>query len=71
MIDYLNDLRESCLDAYSGILNGLKGDDETVNNPNLAGMLPHIGYIIQFITVIEQDSEKSEASITSAVGLVG
>jgi len=71
MIDYLNELRESCLDAYSGILNGLKGENEMVNNPDLAGMLPHVAYIVEFITVIEKDSEKSDASITSAVGLVG
>ena len=29
MIDYLNELRESCLEAYTGIVQGLKGDGET------------------------------------------
>ena len=28
MIDYLNELRESCLDAYTGIIQGLKGDND-------------------------------------------
>ena len=29
MVDYLNDLRESCLEAYTGIVQGLKGDGES------------------------------------------
>ena len=32
MLDYLNELRESCLEAYTGIVQGLKGDnDKEVN----------------------------------------
>ena len=71
MIDYLNELRESCLDAYSGILNGLKGENESVDNPDLAGMFPHIPHIVQFIAIVQQDSEKSDDSIQGAAGLVG
>ena len=32
MVDYINELREGCLEAYTGIVQGLKGDDE--KNPN-------------------------------------
>ena len=28
MVDYLNELRESCLEAYTGIVQGLKGDGD-------------------------------------------
>ena len=32
MVDYINELREGCLEAYTGIVQGLKGDNEKQMN---------------------------------------
>ena len=29
MIDYLNELRDGCLESYTGMVQGLKGDGDT------------------------------------------
>lgn len=38
MIDYLNELREGCLESYTGIIQGLKGD-QTEPNRNILSFL--------------------------------
>ena len=53
MVDYLNELREGCLEAYTGIIQGLKGDG-SVPSPELVRVQAHVAYIIQFITVVAQ-----------------
>ncbi|XP_068980751.1 importin subunit beta-1 isoform X3 [Bombus flavifrons] len=72
MIDYLNELREGVLEAYTGIVQGLRGD---VSNPcpdaAIALVEPHVPFIIQFITSIAQDREHSEGNIAASVGLLG
>ena len=37
MVDYLNELRDACLEAYTGILQGLRGPD----TKNFSGELLH------------------------------
>jgi importin subunit beta-1 len=72
MIDYLNELREGCLEAYAGIIQGLKGEG-TSNNPapELTMVQPHVVYIVQFITVVSQDSDHSGGTIAACAGLIG
>jgi len=70
MLDYLNELREGCLEAYTGIIQGLKGDG-TNPAPDLAIVQPHVAYIVQFITVVARDSEHSDASVAASAGLIG
>ncbi|XP_022919169.1 importin subunit beta isoform X2 [Onthophagus taurus] len=70
MLDYLNELREGVLDAYTGIIQGLKGDGPTPH-PDVMLLEPHITFIVQFITVVAQDNENSDAVIALTAGLVG
>jgi importin subunit beta-1 len=70
MVDWLNELREGVVEAYSGIIQGLKGDD-TTPNPDVNIMEPHIPFIIQFIILIATDTTKNEENISACSGLVG
>ena len=38
MVDYINELREGCLEAYTGIVQGLKGDNEKQINSKISGL---------------------------------
>ena len=68
MLDYLNELREGCLEAYTGIIQGLKSDNGP--SPDLVLVQPHVAYIIQFITVVAQDSEHSDSNIAAYAELI-
>uniref|UniRef100_A0A336LK41 CSON007162 protein n=1 Tax=Culicoides sonorensis TaxID=179676 RepID=A0A336LK41_CULSO len=70
MIDYLNELRESILEAYTGIIQGLKGVDETPN-VDVKLMEQHVPFIIEYIISIAQDNEISDSSIAISAGLIG
>lgn len=70
MLDYLNELREGCLEAYTGIIQGLKGDGNSPS-PDLSIVQSHVSYIVQFITVVARDSEHSDASVAASAGLIG
>ncbi|XP_029049266.1 importin subunit beta-1 isoform X1 [Osmia bicornis bicornis] len=72
MIDYLNELREGVLEAYTGIVQGLRGDmSNACPDAAIALVEPHVPFIIQFITSIAQDREHSEGNISASVGLLG
>ena len=70
MVDYLNELREGVLDAYTGIIQGLKGDGPTPNR-DLVVLEQHIPYIIQFVLTVAQDAESTDSVIAVAAGIVG
>ncbi|CAH8591312.1 unnamed protein product [Heterobilharzia americana] len=70
MVEYLNSLRTSCLEAYTGIVQGLKGDgpQSTAALEFVAGHVPHI---LSFIQHIGADSITTEDLISASCGLIG
>lgn len=72
MIDYLNELRDGCLEAYTGIVQGLKGDNENVPiNPDVKLVWPHVTFMVQFVDHIAKDDEHSDSNIACSAGLLG
>ena len=45
--------------------------DKMTNVQYILQVLPHVAYIVQFITTIAQDNERSDGSISAAAGLIG
>lgn len=70
MVDYQTELRESVLEAYTGIIQGFKGT-EKIPNPDIKVMEPHINSIISFMIAIAQDPEISDSIIAIMAGLIG
>ena len=71
VMDYLNELRECCLEAYTGIVQGLKGEDKEAVGNDVQLLLPHVPHILTFVTMIARDREKSDGTISAAAGLIG
>jgi importin subunit beta-1 len=76
MIDYLNELREGCLSAYTGIIQGLRNSatstgDSSVTQAELQLVTSQLPFIVQFIETIARDPNKSDTIIGSAIGLIG
>jgi importin subunit beta-1 len=73
MVDYLNELREGILEAYTGIVQGLKEDDNSgEGNTNCLHLLePHLMYIMQFVAMAGQDPDHTDTIIHNCAGLIG
>lgn len=69
-VDYLNELREGVLEAYTGIIQGLKGGDP-IPLPDVKLLEPHIPFIVRFITMVARDTEQTDNIIAIASGLIG
>lgn len=70
MLTYAEQLHQSVLDAYTGIIQGLKGTD--VNpNPDVNLMQQHVQFIVKFIVSIAQNRDLADETIASAAGLIG
>merc|ERR1719431_761268 len=71
MVDYLNELRDACLEAYTGIIQGLKGEDEKNVNEEVNVVKPHLEHIIAFLGQIATDSERTDSLVGASCGLLG
>ncbi|KAG0057156.1 karyopherin beta [Gryganskiella cystojenkinii] len=65
MIDYVNQLREGIVDAYVGIVQGLKAG----NNSSL--LAPHLTHVFEFLNTVYNDPERSDTVLRSMIGLIG
>ncbi|XP_037960117.1 importin subunit beta [Teleopsis dalmanni] len=70
MIQYISELRESVLEAYTGIIQGLKGTEQAPH-PNVMHLEPHLAHVINFIKSIAVEGENSESMVASAAGFIG
>lgn len=71
MVDYLNELRESCLEAYTGIVQGLRGDNKEVINPDVSLIQGHVAYMMQFIEMVSADGSQTDTVLSACCGLLG
>jgi importin subunit beta-1 len=71
MVDYLNELRDACLEAYTGIIQGLKGEDDKNISADVEIIKPHLEHIIKFIETIAQDPERVDNLVGACCGLLG
>uniref|UniRef100_A0ACD5THZ8 Uncharacterized protein n=1 Tax=Avena sativa TaxID=4498 RepID=A0ACD5THZ8_AVESA len=64
MVDYGNQLRRGIFEAYSGILQGIKGTKAQL-------MLPYAGHLLQFTEAVYKDSSRDESVTKAAVAVLG
>lgn len=65
MIDYVNQLRESIIEAYVGIVQAIK------ETPQKQIILPYIQHMLGFCAVVQTDAHKTEALLRGILGLLG
>ncbi|TDL26856.1 ARM repeat-containing protein [Rickenella mellea] len=65
LVDYVTQLREGILEAYTGIVTGLKNTDK------VALLLPHVPSILELIQRSLADEDRPESVVKLCLGLVG
>lgn len=71
MVDNLNELRDACLEAYTGILQGLRGPDTRNFSPDVQLLVAHLPFILAFIGSIAIDDDHTDSNVAVAAGLLG
>uniref|UniRef100_A0A1I8GGS0 Importin N-terminal domain-containing protein n=1 Tax=Macrostomum lignano TaxID=282301 RepID=A0A1I8GGS0_9PLAT len=70
-VDYLNELREACLEAYTGIVQGLKGNGPTPHTQELRSIQPAVQPMLHFIAMVARDPVSTDEVLGCACGLLG
>jgi len=76
-VDYLCELRGGVLEAYTGIIQGLRGDQQSTGIPggpvssDLSLIEPHLPHIVRFICQVASDQERTDDNIAACAGLIG
>ncbi|KAI0092262.1 armadillo-type protein [Irpex rosettiformis] len=65
LVEYVTQLREGILEAYTGIVGGFKGTDK------VSLLLPHAGTILELIQRCLADGDRTETTVRLAIGLIG
>jgi importin subunit beta-1 len=71
LVDYFNELREGCLDAYTGILQGLKGNNNTTGIVDMSIITPHLNNILAFLEILSKDQNVNDSVLSATCGLIG
>ncbi|XP_013168387.1 PREDICTED: importin subunit beta-1 isoform X1 [Papilio xuthus] len=70
MVEYLGELRESVLEAYTGIIQGLKGSTGEVRS-DVALVEPHVPAIVNFMRLVASEPERTDGHMSVIAGLTG
>lgn len=65
LIEYVNVLRQSILEAYTGIVQGLKGGNK------LQLFVPYVTSILQFLQQLGADPNRDDGVLKTAIALIG
>eukprot|EP01111_Echinosteliopsis_oligospora_P003976 TRINITY_DN1625_c0_g1_i6.p1 TRINITY_DN1625_c0_g1~~TRINITY_DN1625_c0_g1_i6.p1 ORF type:complete len:116 (+),score=25.96 TRINITY_DN1625_c0_g1_i6:422-769(+) len=66
MIDYQNQLRESIFESYTGIIQGLRADENAIQQ-----FLPYVVNVVKFVLFVCNQHNRSDAVTCKAVGVLG
>ncbi|GBP12370.1 Importin subunit beta-1 [Eumeta japonica] len=70
MVEYLGELRESVLEAYTGIIQGMKEGDGEVRM-DISRVEPHLPAIVNFMTQVACEPERTDGHLSVISGLTG
>ena len=85
MVDYCNELRDGCLDAYTGIIQGLKSSDNQLSGEvcckrsliaftvvfSVSDLAIPVQTMVGLIAIIGKDEDKSDTNLSNGLGLLG